>query len=155
LERRGARWNLTNSNRTLPTFAGRNMGTVILVFVQSLIGVIHVFFGLWLLSVPILDSINSILPPLVLNEYAYSVYTTVFGVLTLLFIIGIWLEKKWGWFGTVFTSFFVTLVDSLTLLNLPSIPGIPKFAAFAEIVYSVILLLYLFQPHVRRVHAKR
>jgi hypothetical protein len=43
----------------------------------------------------------------------------------------------------------VTVADALTPINLPSIPGIPKFAAVAEISYSVIVLLYLVQPHVR------
>ncbi len=83
------------------------------------------------------------------KDYAYTAYTTVFGALTLLFTMEIWLGKKWGWLGTVSTLSFVILVDTLTLLNLPSIPGIPKFAAFAEIAYSLILLFYLFQPHVR------
>ena len=56
---------------------------------------------------------------------------------------------SWGWFGTVFILLFVTIADTLTLLSLPSIPGIPRFAAVAEIVYSVILLLYLVQPQIR------
>jgi hypothetical protein len=37
----------------------------------------------------------------------------------------------------------------LPLLNLPSIPGIPRFAAVAEIIYSLVVLLYLSQTHVR------
>jgi hypothetical protein len=35
-------------------------------------------------------------------------------------------------------------------LNLPSIPGIPKFAAATEIAYSLLLILYLLLPHVRK-----
>lgn len=109
-----------------------------LVSLQSLIGVIHVFFGLWLLSV----STAGIL---------YSVYTVIFGLLSLVFALGLWMAKSWGWFGTVSILLSVTIADALTLLNLPSIPGIPRFAAFAEIAYSVILLLYLSQLHARRI----
>ena len=82
-------------------------------------------------------------------NYWYSVYTTVFGLISLLFAFGFWMGKNWGWFGTVITLLFVTFAGALTLLDLPSIPGIPKFAAVSEIAYSVILLLYLFQPHIR------
>jgi hypothetical protein len=117
-------------NRSLPMIAGRRIGVVILVSVQSLIGVIHFFFGLWLLSFS-------------LTDYAYSVYTISFGIATLLFAFGLWIKKSWGWFGTVSTLLFVTIADSLTLLNLPSISGIPKFAAAVEIVYNLILLFYL------------
>jgi len=118
------------NTRTLPTFAGRHVGIVILVSLQSLIGAIHVFFGLWLLSGTAMD-------------YIYRIYTTVFGLTTLFFSFGLWIRKSWGWFGTVSTLLFVAIADALTLLNLPSISGIPKFAAAAEIVYSVIVLLYL------------
>lgn len=83
-------------------------------------------------------------------EFLYSLYTTVFGIVTLLFALGLWKGDSWGWFGTVSTLLFVTVADVLTLLDLPSIPGIPKFAAFAETAYSVILLLYLFQTRARQ-----
>jgi len=119
-----------SNTRTLPTIAGRHVGIVILVSLQSLIGAIHVFFGLWLLSGTAMD-------------YIYRIYTTVFGLTTLFFSFGLWIRKSWGWFGTVSTLLFVAIADALTLLNLPSISGIPKFAAAAEIVYSVIVLLYL------------
>jgi len=125
-----------NNTRPLPTFAGRSIGTVVLVSVQSLIGAIPVFFGLWLLSVSAMDC-------------TYSVYTTVFGLAVLVFAVGLWIGKSWGWFGTVITLLFVTIADALTLLNLPSIPSIPKFAAMAEIVYGVIVLLYLAHPSTR------
>ena len=126
---------ITN-HRSLPTFAGRSLGITVLVSVQSLVGVIHVLFGLWLLSAS-----NS--------NYLYSVYTTVFGLTTLFFTLGFWKGKTCGWFGTVATLLFVTVADALTLFNLPSIPGIPRFAAFAEIAYSILLLLYLFQAQAR------
>ena len=79
----------------------------------------------------------------------YSVYTVIFGLVTLLFTLGLWIGKNWGWLGTVSVFLFVTTADALTLLNLLSILGIPKFAAASEIVYSVVLLLFLVQPHVR------
>jgi membrane protein YdbS with pleckstrin-like domain len=82
-------------------------------------------------------------------DYIYGIYTTVFGVMTLLFALGFWIQKDFGWIGTFATLLFVAVADALTLLNLPSVPGIPKFAAVAEIAYSVIVLLYLVQPHVR------
>ena len=117
-------------NRSLPLIAGRRMGVVILVSLQSLIGLIHFFFGLWLLSIS-------------MSDYTYSLYTVFFGLATILSAFGLWIGKGWGWFGTVSTLTFVVIADALTLLNLPSIPGIPKFAAVAEIIYSLILLLYL------------
>ncbi|MCW4054284.1 MAG: hypothetical protein NWE84_05115 [Candidatus Bathyarchaeota archaeon] len=121
--------------RTLPTIAGRRMGVVILVSVQSLIGAVHLIFGLWLLSISMM-------------EHIYSIYTVFFGLATLLFALGLWTRKGWGWFGTVLTFTFVVIADALTLLNLPSIPGIPKFATVIEIVYSVIILLYLYRLRV-------
>jgi hypothetical protein len=107
-----------------------------LVLVQSFIGTVHVFSGSWLLSISNTD-------------YIYTAYTAIFGLLSLFFALGIRIQKNFGWIGTFATFMFVTVTDVLTLLNLPSIPGIPKFAAVAEISYSVIVLLYLVQPHVR------
>jgi hypothetical protein len=61
----------------------------------------------------------------------------------------LWLQSRWGWVGTVAVSVFVIAADSLTLLNLPSIPGIPKFAGFGEITYSIIVIVYLLQAHIK------
>ncbi|HTY75430.1 MAG TPA: hypothetical protein VMD05_07690, partial [Candidatus Nanoarchaeia archaeon] len=55
-----------------------------------------------------------------------------------------------GWIGTFAVLLFVIAADSLTLLDLPSVPGIPKFACYGEITYSVIIMLYLMQAHVRK-----
>ncbi len=115
---------------------GREIGIVILVILQSLIGIIHVFSGLWLLS---LSNMN----------YVYSLYTAVFGLLTLVFAFGLWNQRSFGWIGTFATLLFVIIADILTIFDLPSIPGIPKLAGAAEISYSVIILFYLAQPHVR------
>lgn len=127
------------------TFRGKNLGIVVLVAAQLLIGFIHVVFGLWLLSAPRLIPFIGAAP----SPDIYSIYTILFGLLTLIFAGGLWLEKQWGWVGTVAVAIFVIIADTLTLLDLPSIPGIPKVAGFGEITYSVIVLLYLSQPHVR------
>jgi hypothetical protein len=134
--------------RTPLTYKGRSLGIIVLVALQLLVGAIHILFGLWLLSAPrIVPLFGQAIGPDV-----YSVYTVVFGLLTLIFTGGIWLEKSWGWIGTVAVSIFVIVADSLTLLDLPSIPGIPKFAAVPEIAYSLGVVLYLSQSHVRARH---
>lgn len=131
-----------------PAYKGRNLGIVALVAIQVLVGFIHVVFGFWLLLAPRAE-------PFALfgNGYfssdIYSISTIVFGLLTLIFTTGLWLEKRWGWVGTLAVLLFVVVADSLTLLNLPSVPGIPKFAGFGEITYSILVVLYLFQKHVR------
>jgi hypothetical protein len=135
---------MSNVN-TVVNYRGRSLGIIILTAAQLLVGVIHVFFGLWLLIAGSLaDSAFSAQSPLV-----YSVYTLVFGLLTLVFAVGIWLRTSWGWIGTFAVSLFVIVADALTLVNLPSIPGIPPSAAGVEIIYSLLVLLYLSQTHVR------
>lgn len=130
-----------NNNRNFPTIKGRTIGVFTLTVVQFLIGGIHVFFGLWLIS-----ATTSIF---LQTTQSYNIYTLTFGLLVILFTYGIWMGKSWGWIGTVATSLFVTVADALTLLNLPSIPGIPTFAAGTEIVYSLLVLLYLSQRNIR------
>ncbi len=125
-----------SSGKEILRVSGREIGIVILVVVQSLIGIIHVLSGSWLLS---LSNIN----------YVYSLYTAIFGVFTLLFAFGLWNRRSYGWIGTFATLLFVTVADVLTIIDLPSIPGISKLAGAAEIAYSVIVLFYLVQPHVR------
>ena len=125
-----------NQKRPPFEYNGRSLGNVILISFQVLVGFIHILFGFWLLTAPSGVDI-------------YSFYTIIFGFLTLLFAILLWFNKRWGWIGTFSVLVFVTIVDSLTLLDLPSIPGIPKFACFGEITYSAILIFYLIQAHVR------
>ena len=133
------RWT-TISNAHVPLiFKGRILGIVVLTAVQFIIGGIHVFSGFLLLSA----SPSAQLPEI------YSIYTLAFGLLTLIFTYGIWLGRSWGWNGTVAVSIFVIVANALALLNLPSIPGIPKLAAAAEIICSLMVLLYLSQTHVR------
>ena len=134
-----------------PTFKGRNFGILLLVGAQTLVGFIHVVFGLWLLSSPKsppLTSPNASIGGLDI----YSTYTLIFGLLAIGLAAMLWLQKSWGWIGTISIFLFVIIVDSLTLLNLPSIPGIPKFAGFGEISYSVLTSLYLIQKHVRKAY---
>jgi uncharacterized membrane protein (DUF2068 family) len=121
------------------------LGIVVLAVAQFTIGVIHVFSGFLLLFAS--PSANFIISGQL--PETYSIYTLAFGLLTLIFTYGIWLGRSWGWNGTVAVSIFVIVADALTLLNLPSIPGIPKLAAAAEIIYSLMVLLYLSQTHVR------
>ena len=124
---------------------GRFLGVAVLVAAQIIIGLVHAVFGFWLLfasSAP-LAGIASFGPDI------YSVYTIVFSLLTLAFAGMLWLKNKWGWTGSMAVSGFVIVADSLTLLNLPSIPGIPKFAGFGEITYSIIVIVYLMQTHVK------
>jgi hypothetical protein len=131
-----------SQKREFPTYYGKSLGIIALTAAQFLIGTIHVLFGLWLLTSEITAGSQATIP--------YDVYTLFFGVLVLLFAGLIWQGKKLGWIGTITISLFVTIADALTLLNLPSIPGIPKGAALLEIAYSVLIVCYLFLPHVRR-----
>jgi hypothetical protein len=130
------------SRKQIPTYKGRKLGIVVLTVAQIIIGAIHTFFGLLLLAFENL----SFLPA----TAAYDVYTFVFGLSVLVFAVLIGRGKKAGWVGTVAVSLFVIAADSLAVLDLPSIPGIPKFPAFTEIPYSVVVVLYLFQPHIRK-----
>jgi hypothetical protein len=116
-------------------FKGRSIGTVAFVALQLLIGVIHVFFGFWLLSseFPVAGPVS--LP--------YDIYTIMFGVLVIVFAALFCQNKAVGWYGTVTVLIFVVIADGLTLLNLPSIPGIPKSAAVTEILYSLAVIIYL------------
>jgi hypothetical protein len=128
------------------TYKGRSIGLIAVVAAQLLVGFIHVVFGFWLMSAqitPFAGIITSSSPDI------YSIYTVVFAVLTLGFAVPLWMEKRWGWIGTVAILLFVVAADSLTLLNLRSVPGIPKFAGYGEITYGVLVVLYLFQGHVR------
>jgi len=129
------------------TYRGRILGIVVLAVAQFMVGIIHVFSGVLLLywgAIGTYSTSNGV-------AEVYSLYTLLFGLLTLIFTYSIWMGKLWGWIGTVAVSIFVVLVDSLTLLNLPSIPGVPKFAAVAEILYSLLILLYLSQTNVRAI----
>ncbi len=129
------------SSHPKPTYKGRSLGVTVVTVAQFLIGAIHVFFGFLLLAFEI---------SFIQATIAYDLYTVVFGLLVLIFAYYFWNGKKSGWTGTVAVSLFVTAVDVLALLDLPTIPGVPKFAGFAEVLYSVLLVAYLLQSHVRK-----
>lgn len=126
-----------------PSYKGRTLGIVTLVTAQSIIGFIHVVSGFWLLLAVNTGSLFSS------SGMIYSVYTIMFGLLTIVFAAGLWLKANWGWIGTFAVALFVIIADSLTLLNLPSVPGIPKFAGVGEISYSLIVIVYSLQRHIR------
>ena len=131
-----------SNQRKLPTYRGRSLGIAILTGAQLLIGGIHLFFGALLLAFENF----SFLP----TTAAYDIYTIFFGLLTLVFAVYIWRGKKAGWIGTIAVSVFVIIVDSLAVLGLPSIPGVPAFPAYTEIPYSLLVIGYLLQGHVRQ-----
>jgi len=130
--------------QTEVTFKDHYLGVVLLVVIQGIVGVIHLFFGVALISG---NFSFSAYPTLM----SYSVYTVVYGFLTILFTYGFWKQKRLGWIGTVAIALFVITVDSLAVFNVTNFLGIPapKFAAMGEIPYSMLALVYLLQNHVR------
>ena len=131
-------------NKNDVTFKNRYLGVVFLVVVQVIVGVIHLFFGLALISG--IFSFN-VYPTLM----SYSIYTLVYGFLTILFTIWLWKQKRFGWIGTVTIALFVITVDSLAVFNVTNFLGIPapNVAAIGEIPYSMLGLVYLLQNHIR------
>jgi len=131
-----------NKPPEFPTYKGRSIGIIILTIAQLLIGGIHVFFGALLLTFEDLNFIQA--------TVTYDVYTIVFGILAAVFALFIWNDKKTGRVGTIAVLVFVSVADTLTLLDLPSIPGMPKAPALAEIAYSLIIILYLSKKSIRK-----
>ena len=127
------------------TFRGRYLGIVLLVIIQLIIGLIHLTFGLAMILGYYSVATYSIFP------MVYSVYTLVYGLLTLFFTCFIWMGKRFGWIGTIAVSLFIIIVDSLAvfdLVNILSIP-VPIIAAIGEIPFSILVVVYLLQNHVR------
>ena len=129
-------------------YKGRTIGIVALVAAQVLIGFVHVVFGFWLLVASRVAPFVGVVGLSSASDI-YSIYTVTFGLLTLLFAVPLWLQNRWGWVGTFAVLAFIIAADSLILLDLPSIPGIPKFAGFGEIAYSILVIAYLLQAHIR------
>ncbi len=125
----------TNRFEFPASFKGRYLGVLILVLVQFLVGAIHAGIGLGLIFGGF-------------GEFVYSVYTFLYGIFIIIFAYGLWLGRRTGWVGTTLVSLFVILVDVSVVLNVSIIPGVPRSAAFGEIVYSLVALLYLFQPKI-------
>ncbi len=137
-----------SSTHKPPAYKGRSFGIILLTAVQVLVGFIHVIFGFWLFSGPRIEPFALFSGDFFAAD-VYAAYTIFFSLFTLAFAYGLWMQRRWGWIGTVAILLFVIVADSLTLLNLPSVPGIPKLAGYGEITYSVLVLLYLSQAHVR------
>ena len=133
------------SSKTIVMYKNRFLGILFLVIIQLIVGFTHIFFGLALISGIFSFNSYSIAPTI------YMVYTLVYGLLTAFFTYLIWKRKRLGWIGTVAISIFVILVDSLALFDLTNILSIPapKFAAIGEIPFSILVLAYLLQNHVR------
>lgn len=134
---------MKKSNNSI-TFKGRYLGLLFLVIIQTIVGFIHVVFGFALLL-----GLYSFFSSTV--SVVYSIYTLVYGSLSLVFVYLLWVNKRLGWIGTVGVSMFVIVVDFLAvsgLSNILSIPA-PVFAASGEIPYSLLIFLYLIQDYIR------
>jgi hypothetical protein len=130
------------SSKQVPQiFKTKGYGIIIFTTAQLFIGAIHLIIGLLLSVTPV---------PIMQATVAYDIYTVMFGLLVIVFAVFVWQGKKAGWIGTMAVMFFVAIADSLVVLNLPSVPGIPKFAAPTEIAYSVVIIVYLLVPRVRK-----
>ncbi len=127
------------------TVRGRFLGIAVLVVVQFIVGIIHVIFGFALLSGRFSFASYSTM------SMVYTVYTLVYGWLILFFAYLLWTGKRSGWIGTVAVSLFVILVDTLAVLGLSNVLGIPspKVVAIGEIPFSILVLIYLLQHHVK------
>ena len=122
---------------------GRFLGVFVLVIVQFFVGVIHIFFGLSMLLGNFSIASYSITPTI------YSGYTLVYGCLTFVFTYFVWTGKRLGWIGTAAVSLFVIIADTLAASSLFDVLGIPRIAGLGEIPYSIVILIYLLQNHVR------
>lgn len=125
------------------TFGGHLPGIIVLIIIQFTVGIIHVFMGFSMLlgNFPITSQI--------MTSTVYCVYTLVYGCLTTFFAYLLWTKNRFGWIGTVAISFFVILVDTLTVFNVLNILGIPKVAGIGEIPYSILVIACLLQNKVR------
>jgi hypothetical protein len=132
---------MSNKPQLPPIFKTKGLGIIVFTAAQLFIGAIHLIIGLLLSVTPV---------PIMQATVTYDIYTVVFGLLVMVFVFFVWQGKKAGWIGTMAVMFFVAIADSLVVLNLPSVPGIPKFVAPTEIAYSVVIIVYLMVPRVRK-----
>jgi len=119
------------------SFKGRYSGVFVLVILQFLNGVVHAVIGLSLISAG-----SGVL--------IYNIYTFLYGFFNILFGYALWGGKKSGWLGTVTVSLFVIVVDLSAIFDMPLIAGVPKNAALGEILFSLFVMTYLFQPKIIR-----
>lgn len=132
-----------SSSSTQIMVRGRFLGITVLVSVQFVVGIIHVIFGFILLLG------NFSVASYSMMSVAYSFYTVTYGCLTFVFTYLLWIENQLGWIGTVAVSLFVIFADTLAVFDLFNILCIPKLAAIGEIPFSILILMYLLQRHVR------
>lgn len=133
-----------NKKRTITTFRNRYLGVIVLVVIQLIVGFIHIFFGVSMF-VDNFFIANITTPP---TTY-YSMYTLFYGILTFVFTYLFWTGRRSGWIGIILVSLFVIAADTLTFFNFLTILGIPKIAVIGEIPFSILIVVYLFQNHVR------
>jgi hypothetical protein len=117
------------------SFKGRYPGVFVLVILQFLVGSIHAAIGLGLVFVAS-------------GELGYNVYTLLYGVVAIIFTYGLWSGKKSGYLGTIIVSILVIVVYVSAFLGLSLIAGVPRAAALGEIMYSLVVMAYLFQPKI-------
>jgi hypothetical protein len=126
------------------TFRGRYLGILFLVSINLIIGLIHLTVGLAMVLGCYSFAAYS-------TTMIYSVYTLVYGFLIVVLTYLVWKGNRMGWIGTVAISTFVIIIDSLAVFKLSNILSIPapNFAAIGEIPFSILVLVYLLQNHVR------
>ena len=117
------------------SFKGRYPGVFVLVILQFIVGAIHAAIGICLVFAAS-------------SELGYNVYTLLYGVFTIIFGYGLWASKKSGYLGTIIVSTLVIVVDVSAVLGMSLIAGVPRAAALSEIVYSLVVMAYLFQPKI-------
>src|SRR4030067_3248806 len=96
------------------TYKGRKIGILVLVATQTFIGIIHSFFGIFLLAA---GSSDVLFPSISFSEI-YSIYTLFYGLLTIISTYGLWMNNRWGWISTLSITVFVIIMDYLRLLHL-------------------------------------
>ena len=129
--------------KTVVTVGGRFFGVALLTVVQFIVGVIHMVFGFTMVSGTAPIAGYSV------EWMTYSAYTWTFGCLTVLFTYLFWARNRLGWIGTAAVSLFVIVADTLTVFGLLNVLGIPAVAATLEIPFSILILVYLLQNHIR------
>ena len=120
------------------SFKGKYSGVLVLVILQALGGIIHAVIGLGF------GFAGS-------GELVYNIYTFLYGVFSIIFVYGLWAGKKSGWLGTIIVSLFIIVVDVSAVLGVSLIAVVPRMAALGEIVYCLVVLVYLLQPKIIQV----
>ena len=121
---------------------GKYVGVLVLTVVLFLNGAIHTTIGAGLAFFGI-------------GEMVYNLYTVLYGILQIIFLYGLWNGKTYAWIGTILVSIFIILIDVCTTLGIQIIPGVPTSAAIGEIVVSLGIIVYLFQPKIKQLFLQK